>query len=119
MPSDAKWVQMAKQVAAGTALDDEVCSFQLKFAVLEKLPVQTTAYENAASAYRAICKTTTARTWQRLKNIYVAEERKVLYALATYLEQKKVSAAVAEGLMLQPPVDVVGHQSVSVPSGAR
>ena len=69
----------------------------------------------------AICRTSKLRTRQRLKNIYVAEKRKVLYALATYLEQKEVSAAVAEGLMLQPPasasvrVNVGGHQSVRGP----
>ncbi len=58
MPSDAKWVQMAKKVAAGTALDDELCSFKLTFAVLEKLPVDfvATACENAAKSDRAIAK---------------------------------------------------------------
>ena len=112
---------MAKQIAAGTSLDDEVCSFQLKFAVLEKLPLETTSYENAANAYRAICRTSKTETRQRLKNIYVAEKRKVLYALATYLEQKEVSAAVAEALLLQPPasaslrVNVGGHQSARGP----
>ena len=52
-PSDAKWVQLAKKVAAGTASDDEVYSFQLHFAVLKKLPSDfvATAYENAAHAY--------------------------------------------------------------------
>ena len=119
MPSDAKWVRMAKKVAAGTALDDEVCSFKLTFAVLEKLPLDfvATIYENAAKSYRAISETCKTETRQRLKNIYVAEKRKVLFALATYLERKEVPAAVAEGLMLQPPasasvrVNVGGHHS--------
>ena len=71
MPSDAKWVQMAKKVAAGTALDDEVCSFKLTFAVLEKLPVDfvATAYEHAAKSYRTIANTVKTETRQRMKNI--------------------------------------------------
>ena len=72
------------------------------------LPLETTAYENAAP-YNL--RTSKLQTRQRLKNIYVAEKRKVLYALATYLEQKEVSAAVAKALMLQPP----GHQSARGP----
>ena len=73
MPSDAKWVQMAKKVAAGTALDDEVCSFKLSFAVLEKLHVDfvATAYENAAKSYLAVAKTVKTETRQRMKNIYI------------------------------------------------
>ena len=98
MPSDAKWVQLAKKVAAGTASDDEVCSFQLHFAVLKKLPSDfvATAYENAAHAYRAISSTSKPETQQWVKNTYVSEKRKVLSALATYFAQKEVSAAVAE-----------------------
>ena len=73
MPSDAKWVQLAKKVAAGTASDDEVCSFQLHFAVLKKLPSDfvATAYENAAHAYRAISSTRKPETQQWVKNTYI------------------------------------------------
>ena len=76
---------------------------KLTFAVLEKVPLDfvATIYENAAKSYRAISETCKIETRQRLKNIYVAEKRKVLFALATYLERKEVPAAIAEGLMLQ------------------
>ena len=50
MPNGAKWVQLAKQVAAGIASDNEVCSFKLNFSVLEKLPLDfvAAAYEQCS-----------------------------------------------------------------------
>ena len=118
MRCNVKWVQLAKQVAAGTALDDEVCSFSLKFAVLEKLPPDfvATAYENAANAYRAISGSSNTERRQRVKSIYIAEKRKVLSALANSLKQKDVSADVAEGLMLQLPASASELVPTPVPA---
>ncbi len=71
MPSGAKWVQLAKQVAAGTASDNEVCSFKLNFSVLEKLPVDfvAAAYEEAANAYRSISGSCNTEKRQQAKSV--------------------------------------------------
>ena len=111
-------MQLAKQVAAGTALDDEVCSFSLKYAVLEKLPPDfvATAYENAANAYRAISGSSNTERRQQVKSVYIAEKRKVLTILASTLKQKDNSADVAEGPMLQLAASASDSLSTPVPA---
>ena len=118
MPFDAKWVQLAKQVAAGTAFDDEVCSFKLKLSVLEKLPLDfvAAAYENAAHAYRSISGSSNTQRRQQVKSVYIAEKRKVLTILASTLKQKDNSADVAEGPMLQLAASASDSLSTPVPA---
>ena len=118
MPSGAKWVQLAKQVAAGTASDDEVCSFKLNFSVLEKLPLDfvAAAYEEAANSYRAISGSSNTEKRQQAKSVYIAEKRKVLSALATTLKQKDNSAVDAEGSMLQLPASASESLPTPVPA---